>query len=539
MSDTHYDWIIVGSGFGGSVSGLRLVEKGYRVLMLEKGRRLSGDDMPKSNWDLRRWLWAPSLGWRGLFKMTFFRHLTVFSGVGVGGGSLVYANTLPIPKEAFFTTGSWAGLRDWQQELQPFYKLARHMLGATPYPGETLGDRVLKEVAKDLGREDGLEACHVAVYFGRPEVTVPDPYFGGEGPARTGCHHCGGCMIGCRTGAKNTLDKNYLWLAERRGLKILPDTLVTAVRRGRAPGVAEGFRVDAEVEGKKTTFTADRVVLSGGVLGTVALLLAMRDDPDGLPMLSPRVGDGVRTNSESLIGVVTPRDVDLSNGVAITSILHTDAHSHVEPVRYPKGSGAFRLLVLPHAGGPNALVRLARAAGVALRSPLRFLRVLTVPDFARSSQILLYMRSLEGTMSLKRSKAAWHTDGMTTAIAPGAEAPTAFIPEANDIAARYAEKLGGIAESLFTETLAGIPSTAHVLGGACIGRTAEEGVINERHEVHGIPGLYVCDGSAMSANPGVNPSLSITAMSELAMSRIPAKDGAIAGPGVGAGALSA
>lgn len=522
--DAHYDVVIVGSGFGGSVAGLRLVEKGYRVLMLEKGRRFAASDFPKTNWNLPDWLWMPGLGFRGLFKMTFLPHVTVFSGVGVGGGSLVYANTLPVPKEEFFRSGSWAGLAAWQEELAPHYRTARRMLGAARFPGRTPADDALRAVAKELGREQHFEATDVAVFFGEPGKTVPDPFFGGEGPERTGCTQCGGCMTGCRVGAKNTLDKNYLHLAEKRGLTILPDTTVHAVR-ARAEG---GYRVEAS---RRTGFgrrevkawTADKVVLSGGVFGTVELLLKMKDDPAGLPRLSPRVGDLVRTNSESLIGVTTRRrDVDLSTGVAITSILHTDDHSHVEPVRYARGSGFFRLLMAPHAPGPNVVMRLASMARAFLTHPLEMAKLYLVPDWARYTQILLYMRSLEGTLRLRSLRLGGLRLGLWSGLAD-AKAPEAFIPEATDIARRFAEKVDGTPASLATETVLGIPSTAHILGGACIGATAAEGVIGPDHQVHGHPGLYVCDGSAVSANPGVNPSLTITAMSERAMALVPPK----------------
>lgn len=525
----HFDYVIVGSGFGGSVSGLRLVEKGYRVLMLEKGRRFGADDFPKTNWDLPRWMWFPALNFRGIFQMTFFRHVTVFSGVGVGGGSLVYANTLPVPKPEFFTSGSWAGLAEWAAELAPHYATAKRMLGATRYARTTPADEILREIARDLGREQHFEPTDVGVYFGEAGETVPDPYFDGQGPERTGCTHCGGCMLGCRVGAKNTLDKNYLYLAEQRGLTILPQTEVTAVRAGCEPGADTGYRIEATEWGdggpRSRRFIADKVVLSGGVLGTVDLLLAMKDDPEGLPRLSPRVGDFVRTNSESLIGVTTQRrDVDLTEGVAITSILHTDEHSHVEPVRYSRGAGFFRLLMSPHAPGATAASRFARALALMVRHPIRYARLATVPDWARYTQILLYMRTLEGTLSFRRGRSAF--SGFRTALQTtldDAEPPAAFIPEATDIARRFAEKVDGTTANIISETALGTPSTAHILGGACIGVDAEHGVIDARHEAHGHPGLYVIDGSAMSANPGVNPSLTITAMAERAMSLVPAR----------------
>ncbi len=521
----HFDFIIVGSGFGGSVSALRLCEKGYRVLLLEKGRRFAPEDFPETNWDLRRWLWMPGAGMHGIFKMSFFQHVTIFSGVGVGGGSLVYANTLPVPKQEFFETGSWAKLADWRAELGPHYTTAQRMLGATANPRLMPGDEVLRDIAREMGREDQFGPTNVAVYFGKPGTRAADPYFDGRGPERSGCIFCGACMTGCRHRAKNTLDLNYLYLAERLGLVLRAETLVEAVR----PRPGGGYRVQAReglgIRKQRRDFTADRVILSGGVLGTVELLLAMRDEPDGLPRLSSRTGELVRTNSESLMAVVTRRrDVDLSQGVAIGSILHTDDHSHLEPVRYGAGSGFFRLLTAPHTPFATTSERLLHAAGILLRHPARMLGVMAVPDFARYSQILLYMRSLEGTLAFRRGR------GLRTGFKPGLEtslsdgpAPAAFIPEATELAERFARKIDGVPVNMVTETLMGVPSTAHILGGACIGSDADQGVIDANHEVFGYPGLYVIDGAAVSANPGVNPSLTITAMAERAMSRIPAR----------------
>jgi cholesterol oxidase len=520
----HYDWIIVGSGFGGSVSALRLADKGYRVLVVEKGRRFSPDDFPQTNWDLRRWLWMPPLGMRGFFQMSFFEHVTIFHGVGVGGGSLVYANTLPTPTAGFFQAPSWSHLGDWQRELEPHYQTARRMLGAATNPTWTRGDRVLAEIAAEIGRPQHHHATEVGVFFGKPGERVADPYFGGAGPDRVGCTFCGACMTGCRVGAKNTLDRNYLYLAERRGAVVRAETEVTALR----PRMGGGYAVETRPSfggGPRLAFTADRVVLAGGVLGTIPLLLEMQADRAGLPKLSDRLGQSVRTNNEALIGVIVPGDEDFSRGVAITSILHTDDHSHIEPVRYGSGSGFFRLLVLPHAPGPTVLSRLVGAVRGFARQPVRWARALTTRDFAAHSQILLYMRTLESTLTFERGRGPWtgYRKGLVSRLEDGAPAPTAFMDEATDLAERFAHKVGGVPMTMLTETMLGVPSTAHILGGACMGRDAAEGVIDRDHQVFGYPGLYVVDGAAVSANPGVNPSLTITAMAERAIDRIAPK----------------
>jgi cholesterol oxidase len=524
-----WDYVIVGSGFGGSVSALRLVEKGYRVLVLEKGGRLGADDFPKTNWNLKRWLWRPELGFRGLFKMTFLPHLTAVTGVGVGGGSLVYANTLPVPKESFFSAPSWGSLAAWKEELAPHYQTAKRMLGATRNPRLTVVDDVVKEIGEEMGRGDSFHPTDVAVYFGEPGVTVADPYFDGEGPARTGCNSCGGCMLGCRFGAKNTLDKNYLYLAEKRGLVIEPDTEVTWVR----PSPEGGYDVTARHGTsplpslrEERRHRAKNVIFSGGVLGTTELLLRLKQSDEGLPRLSERLGDYVRTNSEVLMGIVSERrDKDLSKGIAIGSILHTDESSHLEPVRYPAGAGFFRLLALPHAPGDSLAERLAHAAGMVLRHPLKTLKAWLVPDWARNTMVLLYMRALEGHIRLRlgRTLTTGFVEGLTTAAGDGPPAK-ASIPEATALAERIAKKIDGYPQSMMTETLFGIPTTAHILGGACMGGGPAEGVIDHRHRVFGYEGLYVIDGAAVSANPGVNPSLTITALAERAMGFIPPKE---------------
>jgi cholesterol oxidase len=520
---THWDWIIVGSGFGGSVSALRLVEKGYRVLVIEKGRRFRPLDFPKTNWDVRRWYWMPGMGLKGLFQMSFFRHVTVLHGVGVGGGSLVYANTLPTPGDAYFASPSWADLADWKAELAPHYATVRRMLGATTFPGHTRGDQVLQEIAHDIGRPEHFHKTEVAVHFGEPGVEGPDPYFDGRGPRRTGCTQCGACMTGCRVGAKNTLDRNYLHLAEADGLTILPETEVL----GLSPWEG-GYRLETKGSfgGPKQRFTADRVVMAGGVLGTLPLLLKMKEDPEGLPRLSDRLGDFVRTNNEALMGVIAPaKGTDFTEGVAITSILHTDEHSHIEPVRYGAGSGFFRTLAVPYAPGDHFPARAAGAVRAFLQQPVLWAKAALVSDFSRHSQVLLYMRTLEETLSVRLGRSVYtgFRRGLTTRLDDPSCAPRSFLPEATDLADRFASKVGGVAMNLFPELLLATPTTAHILGGSKIGASPEDGVVDAQHEVFGYPGLYVIDGSAVAANPGVNPSLSIAALAERAMALVSAK----------------
>ncbi len=526
MDNTIYDYVIVGSGFGGSVSAHRLTEKGYSVLVVEKGRRFAKEDFPKNNWHLRSWMWRPSAGLQGIFQMSFFKHVTVLHGVGVGGGSLTYANTLPMPTDSFFNAPSWSGLGEWKKELAPHYATAKRMLGAATCAANTPGDKILKQIAADMGRSEHVHPTDVAVYFGTPGKKVPDPYFGGEGPDRVGCTMCGACMTGCRVGAKNTLDQNYLYLAEKRGAKVLPETEVTSVRSDGANGYVLETKESLAMFPKKGTLRGKRVIFAGGVMGTVPLLLQMREDPNGLPNLSARVGEAIRTNSEAIIAVVAPdTKEDFSKGVAITSIVNTDEHSHVEPVRYGEGSSFFRLLAMPHAPGTTLGARIRGVFRAFARSPWRTLRAFFTLDHTRKTMMLLYMRTLDGTLRIRLSRGIWtgFRRGMTTELDDSNVAPAAFMTEATELAERFAEKVKGVCVTLLTETLLGVPSTAHILGGACMGSSAADGVIDTQHRVFGYEGLYVIDGSAVSANPGVNPSLTITALAERAMSFIPPK----------------
>ena len=521
MQSSEFDYVIIGSGFGGSVSALRLSEKGYKVLVIEKGRWFDKPDkFPASTWQLRKWFWFPFLGAYGIFKMTFFRHVVALSGTGVGGGSLVYANTLPVPGDAFFNSGSWAGLDDWQQKLAPFYEKARQMLGATPNPYSCASDSAILELARQTGRESQFHKPDVAVYFGAPGVTVADPYFEGNGPERTGCIQCGGCMLGCRYNAKNTLDKNYLYLALQFGAEILAEHEVIDVKP-LSPDGEKGY----EIVGKKTSgwfsplikIRTKGVIFSGGVTGTIPLLLKLKQK--SLPRLSDTVGHGVRTNSESLIGVTTfDRHRSFSEGIAIGSILHLDKNRHLEPVIYPAGSGFWRLFMAPMVHGRTFAERIFRMCADIFLHPVRFFKTFFVDDWSKRTLILLYMESIESTLRVARSAL-----GIPYSKAEKGPLPTAFNPQAREAALKIESIINGKAMVLNTETLMGIPTTAHILGGACMGLDDTTGVVDKDNRVFNYKNMMVCDGAMISANPGVNPSLSITAITEYAMSKIQPK----------------
>jgi len=511
-----YDFIIIGSGFGGSVSALRLSEKGYHVLVIEKGKWLTQEDFPKTNWNLKRWLWLPVLRFFGLFKITFFRHVGVLSGVGVGGGSLVYANTLPVPDKRFFQAKSWAHLANWEEELKPHYQTALTMLGAAENPVLQYGDLALQQLAKDMGKEQRFHKTKVAVYFGKANQTVADPYFNGEGPERSGCTFCGGCMLGCRFNAKNTLDKNYLYFAQKKGAVIQAETEVTDVKPLAGSGYQITWKTSTGFIKKSGVLRSKNVIFSGGVLGTIKLLLKLKRS--SLPLLSEQLGSGIRTNSEALIAVTTHDTThDMSKGVAIGAILNTDDNSHVETVRYPSGAGFWRVGMYPLAHGNNILTRLSKLFWDLLRHPVKNFQVFTVRDWAKQTQILLFMQTVDSTLKFTRG-----IFGMASTKDMG-DPPTAFLPEAKKIGEQYATKINGKPTTLLTETLFGIPTTAHILGGATMGKNAREGVIDSENRVFGYDNLWVCDGSMISANIGVNPSLTITALTERAMSKIPEK----------------
>ncbi len=517
-----YDYIIIGSGFGGSVSALRLSEKGYKVLVIEKGKWYHAKDFAKTNWNLRKWLWLPSLRFFGIMKLTVFRHVAILSGTGVGGGSLVYANTLPIPKTAFYKTGTWAQLKDWENDLKPYYSLAHKMLGAAKNPELFDGDLALQKLAKERNISDQFEPTKVAVYFGEPGKEVEDPYFEGKGPKRTGCIHCGGCMTGCRYDAKNTLDKNYLHLAQQNGAEIIAEKEVIDVKPLNKQDGSDGYLVNikssTQLFKKKATLSAKGVIFSGGVMGTVKLLLKLKIK-GSLPLLSDKTGTEVRTNNETLISVSSlEKNVNVAKGVAIGSILHVDDNTHLEICRYSEGSGFWKLLHLPMSEGNTILKRIGNTFLNMMKSPLRYFRSYWLNSWSRKTVILLFMQSVDSTINFSRNKLGL----MTSNIGKGTP-PSPDIPASAQLTKDYSKIINGNPSTFALETLAGIPSTAHILGGAVMADGPENGVIDSNNKVFGYKNLYIIDGSMISANPGVNPSLSITAIAEHAMGQFPKK----------------
>ncbi len=522
MAALDFDYVIIGSGFGGSVSALRLSEKGYKVLVIEKGKWYKDNDFPKTNWNLKKWLWEPKAKLHGFFKMTFLNHVTVLSGVGVGGGSLTYANTLLIPKQKFFTSGSWSKLNNWETVLKPFYDTAYKMLGAAINPKLFEADLVVKEIARTIGKEKHFEAAKVSVYFGESGKTVKDPYFNGKGPDRTGCIHCGACMTGCRYNSKNTLDKNYLYLAQKLGVEILAEKEVYDITTLGLTDGSDGYKIAFKSSiGKKNKgkVTTRGVVFSGGVIGTVPLLLELKEK--SLPNLSNSVGCNVRTNNESLISVTSTEKnpKDYSKGLAIGSILHTDEDSHLEPVRYGEGSSFSRILAVPTIHHKFLIIRLFGILGMALKYPVQFIRTLFANSYSKRTTILLFMQTLDSTLRLKLG----NITKRKTEKEKGPK-PTAFIPEALTLGKKFGELVQGLPFANFTDVLFGVPTTAHILGGAVMAEDASKGVIDKHNKVFGYKNMLVCDGSMISANPGINPALSITAITEYAMSKIPDKN---------------
>lgn len=527
-----YDFIVVGSGFGGSVSAHRLTEKGYRVAVMEMGRRWTPENLPETSWSVHRWFWRPKLALRGFFNMRFFRHVTILHGCAVGGGSITYATTMLRPPDKVWDMGLWAGLSDWKREMPQHYDTASRMLGVVENRILGPADKLLRSAAEQTGVGDTFYRTHVAVFQG-PEgtpggTTVPDPYFGGEGPERTTCKACGGCMMGCRHNAKNTLDLNYLYLAEKYGAKVFAETQVVDVKPlGRADG-SDGYEVHtvssiSHVRKNRRRFTCRGVVFSASSLGSMELLFQLRDR-GSLPNLSDRIGRHVRTNSESLIGIRVPGATDdLSKGVAIGSGIYIDEHTHIEAVRYPAGSNTMSLLstllTKGHPGPGRIALWIWNVLKSAVLHPVRTYRVMSPRNWASECIILLCMQALDAHIDMAW-KRPWFWPFRKMLVSRGEKVPT-FIPAANEFAEKFARQTGGVAMSMLPEILFNVPGTAHCLGGCVIADSPERGVVDYRNRVFGYKNMYVCDGSVVAANLGVNPSLTITALAERAMGFIP------------------
>ena len=524
-----FDYIIIGSGFGASVSAMRLTEKGYSVLIIEKGRRYHDQDFARSNLFFWKYLWIPAIRSFGILQISLLKGMMVLHGTGVGGGSLGYANVLEIPTEDTFATPAWHEPLPWGELLRPHYATARKMLGAVKNPFLWSADETLKTIATERGEAATFRPIEVGVYFGKENETAPDPFFAGAGPHRTGCKLCGGCMVGCRYNAKNTLPKNYLFFAEKKGTQVLAEMEVKEIRPiGHSlpdgaryevifqPSTALFFRRSRTIQGRN-------VIVAAGVLGTLRLLLHCRDQSRTLPFLSFHLGKRVRTNSEALLGSVARDDkVNFSKGIAITSIFNADAVTRIEPVRYPEGSDLMRLLAAPLISNGHAIpVRVLKSLGWILRHPLDFLRSQVLAGWARRVTILLVMQNIDNRLNVRlgRSLLTFFRKGLVAETETGHEI-NARVDAGHDVTRTFAEKTNGVPMGSLGENLLDYPTTAHILGGCPMGKDSSLGVIDETFQVHNYPGLYIIDGSVVPANPGVNPSLTITALAEYAMSKI-------------------
>ena len=524
-----YDYVIIGSGFGGSVSAMRLTEKGYSVLVLEKGKRFADKDFAKTNWQFWKYLWLPALRAYGILQISILKGVMVLHGAGVGGGSLGYANVLEVPSDETFATPAWNQNMKWGEILRPHYETAKRMLGVARNPKLWKADHILRQMADEICMAQTFRPTEVGAYFGEAGVTVPDPYFGGEGPDRAGCNHCGGCMVGCRYNAKNTLPKNYLYFAEKYGAEVKAEVEVTDVRASTALADSQylvTYQSSTSLFKRKHNVYAKHVIFSAGVMGTMKLLLRLRDVKRSLPKLSSKLGHMVRTNSEALLGSMARNsEINYSEGVAISSIYNYDESTRVEPVRYPDGSSLMRFLAAPMIDRDVSVpVRILKFLVWALAHPLDFAQALILPGWAHNVTILLVMQHADNRMRFRmgRSGFTFFRRGLVAEEEPGYKIH-ARVKGSHELTRDFARRTNGVALGSLGENLLGLPTTAHILGGAPIGQNADEGVVNECFEVHNYPGMYIIDGSIMPANPGVNPSLTITALAEYAMSKIASK----------------
>jgi cholesterol oxidase len=522
-----YDVLVIGSGFGGSVAALRLSEKGYRVAVIEQGRRISVEDMQNTTRGLQHLLWAPLMGLRGFFTQTIYRHAVIVGGVGVGGGSLVYAAVLLEPGQAFFQDPAWNKMGiDWQTELRPYYDTAARMLGRVENPYLQEMDLYLLRAAEKLGASDTFGPVPLGIYFGQAGVDQPDPFFDGHGPYRAGCKQCGACLTGCPYNAKNSLDKNYLYLAEKLGATILPQHQVRLIRPLAGGGYELEITDPLDRRKKITPLRAPRVVVAAGVLGSLGLLFHCREEAGSLPQLSNQLGRVVRTNSEAIVGILAnDEQADMSKGPTISSHFYIGEHTHVTQNRFPEGYTFMKFYTGPLVDEKRPLRRALKTLAAFLRHPAASTRSMRAHNWYRRISALTVMQNEDNQISfhLGRSIFSLFRKGLQSAQVPGKSAP-AYLPEANQAARAFTEQLPSTPVNTLYQNLFDMSVTAHILGGAAIGQDRDHGVIDSKHEVFGYPGLYVVDGSSIPANVGVNPSLTITALAERCMAQIPAKN---------------
>ena len=524
MNNTQkeFDFVIVGSGFGGSVSAMRLAQKGYSVAVIEKGKRYKPEDFAKTNWEVKKFLWAPVFKCFGIQQITLIKGLMLLHGAGVGGGSLVYANTLMKPHDPVFKSAVWPAHIDWLNELNPYFETAKKMLGVTTNKIISEAEGIMQQLAKEMKVSDTYHLTEVGVYFGGNKQA--DPYFGGDGPARKACTGCGACMVGCRDGGKNTLDKNYLYFAEKWGTEVYAEKHVKEITPTVGGYEVTAYDVNQVFNKTKTIFKAKKVIIASGVLGSVELLFKNKEVYKTLPDVSETLGYNVKTNGESLCGVTSVlTDKDLSKGIAIGSAIHPDEHTKIEPVRYNSGSSVMRFLAVPMTGNGNLITR-----------PLKFIfqapkifKIAAVKDWAKQSIILLVMQTIDFQMKLKLGRSVF-SFGRKALVGTAQKGQWPSYLEVAQQATKIVSKLiKGEAQNAASEVLLGTPSTAHILGGCNIGKNVNEAVIDSNHEVFGYKGLYVCDGSVIPANLGVNPSLTITALAERFANQFDVKDSSL------------
>ena len=532
-AELDYDWLVIGSGFGGSVSALRLAEKGYHVAVLERGRRYRPQDLPQSAWQSNKYTWAPALGKLGIMRTSLFRHVFFPSQSGVGGGSLVYGGVLYRAKKEFFEGAQWRRLDNWDELLRPHYDTAERLLGVRTVPFDSLHQQWIREMGRHFGTEDTVTRAPTGVFFGEPGKTVSDPYFGGAGPDRTGCTRCGACMVGCRVGAVNSLTMNYLWFAEKRGVQILPEHQVVDVAPLGAADGSDGYRVTTERPGagfrrNRQTQTARGVIFAAGALGTNELLANCKHG-GSLPRISDRLGELVRTNSESVLTVLLPDDHGSWRDVTASSSVHVDADTHIEFLTYGPNADMLSLLYTVLVGDGTRVTRPLKWLAAILRHPVRWLKTLWPVGWSRRMVMLLVMQSRDNAIAFRARKRRLG-GGYRLSTTQHSEKPSpTYIDKGNQAAQWLARRTGGIAQSNVLEALGNIPSTAHLLGGAVIGADAKSGVVDKNLRVFGYRNMLVCDGAAMPTNPGVNPALTITALAEYAMAQIAVSESAVSG----------